>query len=91
MASPERLSDLIAAELERRGLKAGPASRLMGQPENFLSRILKGTGWPGPAKYKALAEFLGITEYEVGGALALDQLDKLERDEIAAQAARRPR
>lgn len=48
------------------------ASIEMGQPKNAVSRWIDLTVLPGPDKYTAIATYLGITEFEVGGAIALD-------------------
>lgn len=48
------------------------ASVAMGQPKNAVSRWIDLTVLPGPDKYAAIAAYLGITEFEVGGAIALD-------------------
>jgi hypothetical protein len=48
------------------------ASQEMGEPLNAVSRWVNLTVLPGPEKYAVIAKFLGISEFEVGGAIAMD-------------------
>lgn len=52
------------------------ASLEMGQGKNAASRWVNLTVIPGPEKFAAIAEFLGISVYEVGGAVAADQVTR---------------
>jgi hypothetical protein len=50
----------------------------MGQAPNAVSRWVALSILPGPKQYGVIAEFLGISIFEVGGALALDQVEKVK-------------
>jgi hypothetical protein len=51
-------------------------STQLGLSKNTISRYISLDVLPGPEKYPILAEFLEITVFEVGGAVALDQLTR---------------
>ena len=51
-------------------------SLAMGQPSNTVSRWVSRAVLPGPEKFSASAEFLGISEFEVGGAVGLDAVER---------------
>jgi transcriptional regulator with XRE-family HTH domain len=73
-----RLSTLLKAKCEADGLTFQQASEIMGQSPNAVSRWVRLTIFPGPAQYRVIADFLGISVGEVGAALAYDQLAKAD-------------
>ena len=48
----------------------------LGLSKNTISRYISLDVLPGPEKYPILAEYLEITVFEVGGAVALDQVSR---------------
>jgi transcriptional regulator with XRE-family HTH domain len=48
----------------------------LGLSKNTISRYISLDLLPGPEKYPILAEYLEITVFEVGGAVALDQVSR---------------
>lgn len=75
-----RLSTMLVEECARRGLTMEQASKTLGEPSNAISRWVSLAVFPGPQKYQKIADFLGVSVYEVGGALALDRLVKHQRE-----------
>jgi hypothetical protein len=48
----------------------------LGLSKNTISRYISLDLLPGPEKYPILAEYLEISVFEVGGAVALDQVNR---------------
>ena len=51
----------------------------MGQPKNAVSLWVNRLRHPGPEKYQAIADFLGFTKFDVGGALGVDAEIRYQR------------
>ena len=58
------------------------ASVAMGQPANAVSRWVRLDVIPGPDKWPAIAEFLGISQFEVSGESGLDQIERTRRRKL---------
>jgi hypothetical protein len=71
---------MLVDECDRRELTMEQASRTLEEPADAISRWVSLAVFPGPQKYQKIADFLGVSVYEVGGALALDRLVKHQRD-----------
>lgn len=75
----DRLSIMLRSKCDKLGMTFEEASLQMGEPANAVSRWVSLSVLPGPSKYQAIADFLGVSIYDVGGALALDQVARWEK------------
>jgi transcriptional regulator with XRE-family HTH domain len=82
---------MLQAKCDADGITLQRASEIMGQSPNAVSRWISLAIFPGPRQYEAIADWLGITTYEVGGALALDQIEKARSTELLRDRIARTR
>jgi hypothetical protein len=73
------MDERLLSELLREAVPEGDRALMymkMGEQPNAITRWIDRNPVPGPDKWPAIAEPLGLTLYEVGAAVAMDQWER---------------
>lgn len=87
----DTLTSALRGEIARRGLTQEAAALSAGVSYNQMNRWIHGQV-PMPRSYTRLADWLGVTIFELGGLIAMDQVERLgvEAAQDGRPPARRP-